>query len=225
MKKIKIITILLIGLMITGCSKAKPVEEEKAQEYSQATSSSVEESTFYGDDDAFYEPIEGRSSDSVDVNRTATEETKEKSDSKVEVIKTNNGNFKIEMPTGWESAETKELSDNADISLKNTEKEAYYMVLSEAKKDFDSFSAFKSSVDLSDLGEKSNETKKSISYNGLKGERRTFVAKKDDIEVYYIYDLMEGKEHYLQCISWTLNSSKEANEKELIKLMDSLAEM
>lgn len=224
MKKMKIVTLLLLGLMITGCSKAKPVEEE-TEEYSQATSSSVEESTSYGNDEAFYEPIEGRSSDSIDVTKAATEETKEKSDSRIEVIKTNNGNFKVEMPTGWESTKTKELSDDADISLKNTEKAAYYMVLSEAKKDFDSFSAFKSSVDLSDLGEKTNETKKSISYNGLKGERRTFVAKKDDIEVYYIYDLMEGKDHYLQCISWTLNSNKETNENELIKLMDSLAEM
>lgn len=223
MKKLKIITLLLMGIVVTGCSKAKPVEIE--EEYSAASSSSTEASTSYGDDEIFYEPRDGKSSESIDVDKAATEETKEQSDGKIEVIKTDNGDFKIEMLDGWKSVETKELSDNADVGLKNEQKELYYMVLSEKKKDFDSFSAFKSSVDLSDLGEKSDETKESIKYNGLKGERRTFVAAKDGIEVYYIYDLLEGKDHYLQCISWTLNSDKDTNEQELIKLMNSLTEL
>jgi len=228
-KKFKIITILLVGLVVTGCSGRSVVEEEDDDAYLKETSSSVEELSSYGDDEVFYEPRDrSTTSTTVDENQVATDETKEQpsdSKNKIEVIKTKNGNFKIEMTDGWQSVEAKELSDNADVSLKNTTNEEYYMVLSEAKKDFDSFDVFKQSVDLSDLGEITNEKKAAINYNGLKGERRTFTASKDGVEVYYIYDLVEGKDHYLQCISWTLNSKKSSNESDLIKVMNSLAEL
>lgn len=226
MKKLKIITILLVGLVVTGCSGRKAVEEEIDDAYIEETSSSVEESNSYGDDEVFYEPRDtSGTSDSVDENKAATEETKEQSKGKVEVIKTKNGHFKVELTDGWQSVETKELSDNADVSLKNASNEEYYMVLSESKKDFDSFNAFKSSVDLSDLGEKTDEKKESIKYNELKGERRTFTATKDGVEVFYIYDLVESKDHYLQCISWTIADKKDSNKADMIKIMNSLAEL
>lgn len=230
MKKIKIITILLVGLVLTGCSGRKIVEEEVDDDvYIEETSSSVEELGSYGDDEVFYEPRDSSAeSETKDENKAATEETKEQpSDEKgkIEVINTKNGDFKLELTDGWASVESKELSDNADVSLKNPTKEAYYMVLSEAKKGFDNFDAFKNSVDLSDLGERTDEKKENVKYNGLKGERRTFTATKDGVEVYYIYDLVETKEHYLQCISWTLNSKKDENKADLIKIMNSLAEL
>ncbi|MGX7148229.1 hypothetical protein [Enterococcus ureasiticus] len=226
MKKFKIITILLVGLVISGCSGRKVVEEEDDDVYIEETSSSVEESSSYGDDDIFYEPRDtSATSESVAENKSATEETKDESKGKIEVIKTKNGNFKVELTEGWQSVEAKELSDNADISLKNASNDEYYMVLSEAKKDFDSFDAFKNSVDLSDLGERTDEKKDSVKYNELKGERRTFTASKDGVDVYYTYDLMESKDHYLQCISWTLADKKDSNKADLIKIMNSLAEL
>lgn len=225
MKKLKIITILLIGLVISGCSGRKVVEDDD-DSYIEETSSSVEESSSYGDDEVFYEPRESTStSESVDENTKAAEEPKDQAKGKIEVIKTKNGNFKVELTDGWQSVETKELSDNADVSLKNTANEEYYMVLSETKKDFDSFDAFKNSVDLSDLGERTDEKKETIKYNELKGERRMFTATKDDVEVFYIYDLMESKDHYLQCISWTLADKKESNKDDMIKIMNSLVEL
>ncbi|MEI5989236.1 hypothetical protein [Enterococcus crotali] len=230
MKKFKIITILLVGLVLTGCSGSKVVEEEDDDDiYIEETSSSVEELGSYGDDEVFYEPRDpSATSEAKDENKVATEETKEQSNDekgKVEVIKTKNGDFKLELTDGWESVESKELSDNADVSLKNTANEAYYMVLSEAKNGFDNFDGFKNSVDLSDLGERTDEKKETIKYNGLKGERRTFTATKEGVEVYYIYDLVESKDHYLQCISWTLNNKKDENKADLIKIMNSLAEL
>ncbi|EOH98977.1 hypothetical protein UAY_02246 [Enterococcus moraviensis ATCC BAA-383] len=229
MKKIKIITLLLVGLVITGCSGRQEVEEEVEDAYIEDTSSSVEESMSYGDNEVFYEPRDkSETTNTIDENKTATEETKETTSDtkgKVEVIKTKNGNFKVELTEGWQSVEAKELSDNADISLKNTTNEEYYMVLSEAKKDFDSFAAFKSSIDLSDLGERTDEKKESIKYNELKGERRIFTATKDGVEVYYIYDLVESKDYYLQCISWTLATKKDNNKKDMIKIMNSLTEL
>ncbi|WP_086312200.1 hypothetical protein A5821_003488 [Enterococcus sp. 7F3_DIV0205] len=229
MKKFKIIAILLVVLVITGCSGRKVEEEVDDDIYIEETSSSVEESTSYGDDEVFYEPRDkSETSDSADENKAATEETKEQTDDskgKVEVIKTKNGNFKVELTDGWQSVEAKELSDNADVSLKNASKEEYYMVLSEGKKDFDNFAAFKDSVDLSDLGERTDEKKESVKYNDLKGERRTFTASKDGVEVFYIYDLMESKDHYLQCISWTLAEKQESNKSDLVKIMNSLAEL
>lgn len=227
MKKYKIITILLVGLIISGCSGRKVVEDfDDDDVYIEESSSSVEESSSYGDDEVFYEPIDTSSTnDSMDENKAATEETKEPAKGKVEVIKTKNGHFKVELTDGWQSVEAKELSDNADVSLKNASNEEYYMVLSEAKKDFESFDAFKSSVDLSDLGERTDEKKESIKYNGLKGERRTFTASKEGVDVYYTYDLMESKDHFLQCISWTLADQKESNKADLINIMNSLAEL
>ena len=226
MKKLKIITILLVGLVISGCSGRKVVEEHDDDVYIEETSSSAEESSSYDDDDIFYEPRDTSvTSDSADENKAATEETKDQSKGKIEVIKTNNGDFKLELTDGWQSIETKELSDNADVSLKNESNEEYYMILSEGKKDFDDFDAFKSSVDLSDLGEITDEKKESVKYNGLKGERRTFIASKEGVDVYYTYDLMESKDHYLQCISWTLADKKESNKADLIKIMNSLSEL
>ncbi|OJG28633.1 hypothetical protein RU98_GL000226 [Enterococcus caccae] len=203
-------------------------EEEDFDVFRDQTSSSIEESSSYGDDEVFYEPRDKTTNDTVDEKTSATEEPKEQPKDpkgKIEVIKTKNGNFKIEMTDGWQTVEAKELSDNADVSLKNAVNEEYYMVLSEAKKGFDNFDGFKNSVDLSDLGETKNEKKEEISYHDLKGERRMFTAVKDGVEVYYIYDLMEGKDHYLQCISWTLGSKKSANEADLIKIMNSLVEL
>lgn len=227
MKKYKIITILLVGLIISGCSGRKVVEDfDDDDVYIEESSSSVEESSSYGDDEVFYEPRDTSSTnDSMDENKAATEETKEPAKVKVEVIKTKNGHFKVELTDGWQSVDAKELSDNADVSLKNASNEEYYMVLSEAKKDFESFDAFKSSVDLSDLGERTDEKKESIKYNGLKGERRTFTASKEGVDVYYTYDLMESKDHFLQCISWTLADQKERNKADLINIMNSLAEL
>ncbi|MGX7243490.1 hypothetical protein ACWOC1_01425 [Enterococcus quebecensis] len=229
MKNFKIITILLVGLAITGCSGRKVAEVEDDDAYIEETSSSVEESSSYGDNEVFYEPRDkSLTSEDMDENKGATEETKDSSSDsrgKIEVIKTQNGDFKVELMDGWQSVEPKELSDNADVSLKNAAKDEYYMVLSEPKKDFDNFDSFKNSVDLSDLGERTNEKKEAIKYNGLKGERSMFTATKDGVEVYYIYDLIESKNHYLQCISWTLNSKKDNNVADLIKIMNSLSDL
>lgn len=229
MKKIKIITILIVGLVITGCSGRKVAEDKDDDIYIEETSSSVEESSSYGDDEVFYEPRDqSTTSEPVEEDKATTEKKKNQSSEskgKIEVIKTKNGHFKLELTDGWQSIESTELSDNADISLKNASNEEYYMVLSEAKKDFDSFSGFKNSVDLSDLGDRTDEKKEMIKYNDLIGERRTFTASKNGVDVYYIYDLMESREHYLQCISWTLNNKKDHNEADLIKVMNSLAEL
>jgi hypothetical protein len=225
----KVIPIFLLGLLIVGCTGRKAEVEEIEDAYRDQSSSSVEESISFEGDEVFYEPRDSSdTSESVDEQQPATETTTESSDEskgKVEVIKTNNGDFKLELPSGWQTVDTKELSDNADISVKNSNNETYYMVLSEAKKDFKDFNAFKNSVDISDLGDRSNEKKESIKYNSMKGERRKFTAKKDEVDVYYIYDLMESEDHYLQCISWTLDSKKDANEADMIKLMKSLTEL
>ncbi|MEI5995135.1 hypothetical protein [Candidatus Enterococcus mansonii] len=226
MKNIKIISILLIGLVIAGCSSRKSADEDPS-DYLKESSSETIESSSYGDDEVFYEPRDGKSAESVDENKAAIEnkESANQSKGKIEVIKTSNGNFKVEMTEGWQKVDAKELSDNADISLENKSNDEYYIVLSEAKKDFENFDTFKESVDLSDLGERTNEKKESVEYNGLKGERRTFNATKEGVDIYYMYDLMEGKDYYLQCISWTLNSNKESYEADLTKIMNSLAEM
>lgn len=229
MKIKNIIPLLFAGFMLTGCFGRKAELEIIEDAYKEESSSSIEESVSYEGDEVFYEPRDNNeTSSTIDENKQATETTTQSSTEdkgKVEVIKTSNGDFKVELPTGWETVETKELSDNADISVKNSNTETYYIVLSEAKKDFENFSAFKKSVDISDLGEISNEKKESIKYNGMKGERRKFTATKDGIEVYYMYDLMESEDHYLQCISWTLESTKKENEPDMIKLMKSLTEL
>jgi hypothetical protein len=226
-KNKKVITLLFLGLVLTGCSKREVVDDEIEDVYIDEPSSTVEESTSYGNDE-FYEPLESTTSETKAESTKETEQTKEKTDEskgKLEVVKTKNGNFKVNLTSGWKKTAAKELSDNADVSLKNEAKQAYYMVLSQSKDDFEDFESFKNTIDLSDLGEISDEKTEEVNYNTLTGERRTFTAKKDDVEVYYIYDLMEGSDHYLQCISWTLNSDKQKNEAELIKLMKSLVEI
>lgn len=229
MKIRNFIPLLFVGVMLTGCFGRKAELEIIEDAYKEDSSSSIEESVSFEGNEVFYEPRDGsETSSTIDENKQATETTTEsttESKGKVEVIKTNNGDFKVELPANWETVDTKELSDNADISIKNPNTETYYIVLSEAKKDFENFDSFKKSVDLSDLGEISNEKKESIKYNNIKGERRKFTATKDDIEVYYIYDLMESEDHYLQCISWTLESTKKDNEPDMIKLMKSLTEL
>lgn len=224
MKSIKIVWLVMVVLTITGCSKKtedKAIPESTTQESSRSTESVIS----YDGDEEFYESIEGRSGRSMEENKTATEVTSESTTSRIEVIETNNGDFKLSIPQDWQKTKAKELSDSADIELKNTTDTAYYMVLSEKKKEFDSFSAFKNSVDISDLGEKKDEKKESIEYNGLKGERRTFIAKKEGVEVYYIYDLLEGKDYFMQCISWTQATDKEANESQMKVVMSSLSEL
>lgn len=215
---------MVIVLAIAGCSKTTE-KKEISESTTKESSSSTESSFSYSEGGEFYEPIEGRSERSVDESKSTTETTSDPSSSKIEVMKTDNGEFKLSIPQDWQQAKANELSDSADIELKNNTGTAYFMVLSEKKKEFDSFSAFKNSTDSSDLGEKRDETKESIEYNGLKGERRTFFAKKDNIDVYYIYDLLEGKEYYMQSISWTQATDKEMNEAQMKSLMASLSEL
>lgn len=213
MKIARIIAIVLTGFMISGCSSQKI--KQKVSKQSEDIEQTMD--TTYADE-TYYEVIE---------DSGASEELKDSklAASKIEMVQTENGYFKVTLLDGWKKIDTKELSDTADLAFKNTSNDEFFMVLSEEKEGFSDFEAFKSSIDVSELGEISSEETGEIDYNGLKGERKMFTAKKDDLDIFYIYDLLEGTDYYLQCVSWTLNSNKEENEAELKQIMTSLIEL
>lgn len=213
MKIARIFAIVLTCFIISGCSRKKTDQQsdEQSQDIEQTT-----DTTYV--DEKYYETIE---------DSGASEELKDSklSASKIEMVQTENGYFKVTLPDGWNKIDTKEVSDTADLAFKNSSNDGFFMVLSEEKEGFSNFDAFKSSVDLTELGEVTSEETSEIDYNGLKGERKVFTAKKDNLDIFYIYDLLEGTDYYLQCVSWTLNSNKETNEADLKQIMTSLIEL
>lgn len=144
---------------------------------------------------------------------------------RVESFDTENGNYQVTLTEEWQPAEWDGIADFSDINIQNIEKDEYFVVISENKVDFETFESYKELMDFSDFGEIVDKTTETITYNGFNGERHRFSTSIDGINLYYIYDILEGKNYYLQSFSYTLKSNQEKAEKELLDVMNSLVEV
>ncbi|MGG5340705.1 hypothetical protein [Enterococcus sp. AZ192] len=149
-----------------------------------------------------------------------------KADAEKKTIETENGDFSVVLPDGWEEIEPTELNDDADIALENDKKIMYAAVLSESADDYDGFDSFKEAIDFHQWLEVDDETEQEINGNGWKGTRYLITARIDGMRAYYVYDVAQSDAgHYVQKMAWTMNSKKSKNGKELEEVLDSIQDI
>jgi hypothetical protein len=158
----------------------------------------------------------------------ATEEAAEEA-AKPTLVSSKDGKVSISIPPSW-STQTG-LNDEADIQVGDLAEEAYLIVLSESKIDFD---------ESVDLAQHSSMTREAFmeSLGGaeiLAGPKQTKAGELDAV-VYdlqgsidglrpiYLHATIEGDDFYHQVVAWTLPSKIEANRPIFDRVIESLRE-
>lgn len=137
--------------------------------------------------------------------------------------------FMIKTPKVWQKVENKNsLNEKAIIELYNEEKNAYLVVVVNAKKDLnENFASYKKDV----FGQKETYYKTKITkyhdvvidnYNAQYGE--IYYTNSDNINTYIRAYAFETENYYGQLILWTLASNEEIVQEEFNKISESLVE-
>lgn len=133
--------------------------------------------------------------------------------------------------------EFKELQKDASLQYGNRFLELYVVVIDEVKNTFDSaVQAHGETPGLEIYAKEAlsyyegaenyqleNTQKKSI--NGLDAITFDIAAKVQGIDVFYNVGVFEGKEHYYRVIAWTVQNNKEAQQENMLKMIDSFKEL
>lgn len=141
-------------------------------------------------------------------------------------LETENGTFDVFLTEGWREIDPASLNEEADISLENSKKTMYAVILSESSEDYEDFDTFKNAVDFHEWLDVTDETEQIIDHNGWKGTRYLLTAKTEGINLYYVYDIVESEAgHFAQKIAWTTKSKKDSNGQFLEELLDSIKDV
>jgi hypothetical protein len=136
------------------------------------------------------------------------------SNAKKEITFANN-QFQITKPGSW--VVMNRLQDGADIEIGNIFKEAYLIVFSESKLDFDDWDAADYSAttrgfikeSLSEYTEVSGPS--AVTVGDLKGIQYEIIGSLDQIKLKYLHTTLESREHFHQIVAWSLLSKYDSN--------------
>ncbi len=134
--------------------------------------------------------------------------------------------FSVVMPAHWSVRD--DLNDEADLQMGNSLKEAYAIILSESKMDFDNLSMEeRSDITRSMIAESlSNyqESKPEYLDNGdIRTLRYRLEGTIDGINVVYWHVTLETADHFHQMLLWSLKSKFAKNEDDYSALIGSFA--
>jgi len=122
--------------------------------------------------------------------------------------------FAVTKPASWSLRD--DLNDEADLQMANLFKEAYMVVLSESKEDFDDIT-LEEHGDLTkslmkDGLENYQESKPEyIGGNKYKTMRHIISGQTEGLDIIYWHVTIETKEHFHQMLFWSLASTFEKN--------------
>jgi hypothetical protein len=144
------------------------------------------------------------------------------------VVATKGDVAEIVLPRGWREME--DLNEEADLQVGDLASEAYFVVLSEPKADFDPELGVEGHSDLtreSMLGalknpEVSEPTRLKI--NGMDAVQYQIAGSTEGLRIIYFHTTIEGKEHFHQIVAWTLPSRLEANKPNFDAVLNSFRE-
>lgn len=137
------------------------------------------------------------------------------------------GEFTAHKPDGWTILD--DLNDQADLGMGNYIREAYALILTEPKTDFDDGIDYRAHSDITRENmeyviERYTETEgrevtTTAGDSGISYEIRGTV---DDLKIVYLHVTVETDDHLHQILQWSLPSKFERNEKDYEAVWKSL---
>lgn len=132
--------------------------------------------------------------------------------------------FSVDLIKGWKELDVEDVHEDASVALSNMKNTIYYVVIGENKEDFESFDFYKELIIEQMVDEPDEVQEKEVTRNGLKGTNYTFYQTVDGVKFFYDIDILEGKEQYIQSISWTFKSKVNTNKDSMEQLLASFEE-
>lgn len=136
------------------------------------------------------------------------------------------GQYSITRPASW--GLRSDLNDAADLQMGNLRKEAYAVVLSEAKADFDDdigledFSETVREGVLESVSSGDSSTGEELSINGQRAIRYELTGSIDKIKIRYWLVAIDSPDHFHQLLMWSLPSQFAKNQADFELVMNSL---
>jgi hypothetical protein len=136
------------------------------------------------------------------------------------------GQYEILKPSSWRLMN--DLNDAADLQMGNAAKEAYGMVLTEPRVDFDEELTEQGYSDLTrgmltqSLSNLKETGPKAMTVNGQPAVLYDLQGSIDDIRIRYWHISIASPEHFHQVVLWSLPSRFEAHQKDFEAVLHSL---
>ena len=136
--------------------------------------------------------------------------------------------FAVKMPSSWSLRS--DLNDVADLQMGNAFKEAYTIIISENKMDFDDISLEGHSEitramikqGLKNCHESNQET---LDIGGNRAVRYRLTGSMDGLKIVYWHVTLETEDHYHQMLLWSLKSRFSKNEADFDSVIQSFEEI
>lgn len=153
---------------------------------------------------------------------------------KIETVSIKN-QYSVDLPSFLSKATT--LHEDASLQYQNAMREFYVVVIDETKQEFHSavqetdFTAdlsgyaqvLRTSLEQS-MSDGKFSTVTDTQINGLKAKTFTFEGTMEGLPIYYSVAYIEGKDHYYQIVSWTLQKSKDKYQEQMKAIASSFKE-
>jgi hypothetical protein len=151
-----------------------------------------------------------------------------KTDQSRHVIVSSDGEYQIQVPTGWKQITN--LHEKAGLQAADHLREMYVIVLSESKSDFEEMSLDKhSQITIRKLIERvtSSETSgpTALVINGNPAVQYVVSGTIDNIKITYLHTTVETAKSFNQILAWTLRSRFDQNRAELQNVIQSFKEV
>lgn len=136
------------------------------------------------------------------------------------------GQFGITRPATWSVRD--DLNDEADIQMGNTRREAYAVVLTEARIDFADEMSLEGFGELTRTGLMKSLRKpvlgeaESLSINGHRAIRHELTGNVESIKIRYWHVVIDTGDHYHQLMMWSLPSMFDNNKTDFNLVMSSI---
>ena len=158
---------------------------------------------------------------------------------KLEKVTVNN-QYTVELP-GFLS-ETNDLNDEASLQYQNLFKEFYIIILDEVKEDvhgaiiendlldfysldIDGYSDLLIDGVISEMNEDAESERKEVHINNRKANLMYLSGNIEDLDIYYEFGFIEGKDHYYQIMVWTLEKNRTKYQEGMDKIVKSFREL
>jgi hypothetical protein len=147
-----------------------------------------------------------------------------------EVVKSPDGSLRVTKPRGW--TVDRELHDDAGITISNEAKEAYFIVISEYKTDFERTMTYTGHSVLTrefmrdglfDYAEYSGPT--SVEINHMQGVQYEITGSVDGLSIVYLHTTLESHTYFHQLIAWSLPSMYPGNKRVFEEILESFYEL
>lgn len=195
MKKTKmiILPVVLMGMIVSGCSE-NGTEQSSSENYSTSESSST------------FEPID---SDTIFLKRNVSGLSGE--------------TYSLTMPSDWiEETDPLSYNEDLEFMVGNKEETEFVACIVENKQDFASFDAYTqlAAETLSDLNE-TEIMFDDRQINGVSGKVCQFSSESSGLRLSYVYYITETDTHYVQLYGWTFTRLFETSHDQLEMIMNS----